>query len=126
MRRLATLSLEERIEHAMKQVAADQESRKVAAKNQRPKWRPITIAEVLAFENVTYQSPGAKDDLISRTFGLSRVHYYQHLNRILSDPDALAADPILVRRLIGVRDRNVAARRLRVFPNQLTSTEGQS
>ena len=36
--------------------------------------------------------------------GMQPIRYYQHLNRLLDSPDALAAEPQLVRRLQRLRD----------------------
>ncbi len=45
-------------------------------------------------------------------FGLSAARYYQVLNSLLDSPDALAYDPMLVKRLQRMRDTNTSARTL--------------
>lgn len=62
---------------------------------------------VLAFERQWWKYAGAKEEAIRRQFGLSPTAYYQLLSRLIDDPAALAADPMLVKRL----QRQRAARR---------------
>ncbi len=62
---------------------------------------------VLAFERQWWKYAGAKEEAIRRQFGVSPTAYYQHLSRLIDDPSALAADPMLVKRL----QRQRAARR---------------
>lgn len=59
--------------------------------------------EVLAFERQWWRFPGAKESAIRERFGLSATRYYQVLNSVIDRPDALAADPLLVRRLRRMR-----------------------
>lgn len=47
---------------------------------------------------------GAKAELVYEEFGWSEVRYYQKLNWVLDDPDAVAEFPVLVNRLLRVRD----------------------
>jgi hypothetical protein len=60
-------------------------------------------AQILAFERQWWRRPGAKDQAIRDTFDLPVTRYYQLLNRLLDDPAALAADPVLVNRLRRLR-----------------------
>lgn len=60
-------------------------------------------ARILAFERQWWRRPGAKEQAITDTFGLSVTRYYQLLNRLLDEPAALAADPLLVNRLRRLR-----------------------
>jgi hypothetical protein len=62
---------------------------------------------VLAFERQWWKHAGAKEEAIRRQFGVSPTAYYQLLSRLIDDPTALAADPMLVKRL----QRQRAARR---------------
>src|SRR6266511_5719841 len=62
---------------------------------------------VLAFERQWWKYAGAKEEAIRREFRMSPTAYYQLLTRLIDDPAALAADPMLVRRL----QRQRAARR---------------
>ena len=61
--------------------------------------------QVLAFERRWWRRPGAKEQAIRDTFGLSPTRYYQLLNRLLDDPAALAYDPVLIGRLRRLRQR---------------------
>jgi Protein of unknown function (DUF3263) len=66
--------------------------------------------EILAFERKWWKHAGAKDQAIRDRFQLSSTRYYQLLNRLLDDPDALAHDPILVQRLRRLRATRSRAR----------------
>ncbi|HKS45108.1 MAG TPA: DUF3263 domain-containing protein [Amycolatopsis sp.] len=70
---------------------------------------------ILAFERQWWRFPGAKEHAIREEFGLSGTRYYQLLNQLLEKPEALLADPMLVKRLRklrSVRARKRVARRL--------------
>ncbi|AFA71880.1 protein of unknown function DUF3263 [Gordonia polyisoprenivorans VH2] len=71
--------------------------------------------DVLAFERQWWKYAGAKEEAIKELFGLSATRYYQILNALVDRPEALAADPMLVkrlRRLRASRQKARAARRL--------------
>jgi uncharacterized protein DUF3263 len=71
--------------------------------------------EMLAFERQWWRYAGAKEQAIREQFGSSATRYYQDLNNLIDRPEALAADPMLVkrlRRLRSGRQRARAARRL--------------
>ena len=70
--------------------------------------------EILAFERQWWKYAGAKEEAIRDLFDLPATRYYQLLNALLDRPEALAADPVLVRRLRRLRDsrRRSAAPRL--------------
>ncbi len=71
--------------------------------------------EVLAFERQWWKYAGAKEQAIKDLFDLSATRYYQVLNALIDRPEALVADPMLVkrlRRLRTTRQRNRSARRL--------------
>lgn len=73
--------------------------------------------EMLAFERQWWRYAGAKEQAIREQFGISATRYYQALNNLIDRPEALAADPMLVkrlRRLRSGRQRARAARRLGV------------
>src|SRR4051812_50183410 len=55
--------------------------------------------EMLAFERQWWRRPGAKETAIRDLFGMTPTRYYQVLNTLVDRPDALASDPLLVRRL---------------------------
>jgi hypothetical protein len=71
--------------------------------------------EILSFERQWWKYAGAKEQAIRDLFGMSATRYYQVLNALIDRPDALAADPMLVkrlRRLRASRQRARSARRL--------------
>ena len=75
--------------------------------------------DILAFERQWWKYAGAKEDAIKELFGLSATRYYQVLNALVDRPEALAADPMLVkrlRRLRASRQKARAARRLGFDP----------
>ena len=71
--------------------------------------------DVLAFERQWWKYAGAKEAAIKDLFDMSATRYYQVLNALIDKPEALVADPMLVkrlRRLRATRQRNRSARRL--------------
>lgn len=54
---------------------------------------------MLAFEREWWKLPGAKESAIKERFGLSATQYYQQLNKLADTQEALAADPLLVKRI---------------------------
>jgi hypothetical protein len=65
---------------------------------------------ILEFERTWWTMDGEKDLLIRRRFTCAPDTYYEELNQVLDHPDALAADPLVVRRLMRLRDRRRRAR----------------
>ncbi len=71
--------------------------------------------EMLAMERLWWQFAGAKEQAIREKFDMSATRYYQLLNALIYRDDALAFDPLLVkrlRRLRAQRQRSRSARRL--------------
>ncbi|BBZ37236.1 hypothetical protein MCNS_02990 [Mycobacterium conspicuum] len=71
--------------------------------------------DILAFERQWWKFAGVKEDAIKELFSMSATRYYQVLNALVDRPEALAADPMLVkrlRRLRASRQKARAARRL--------------
>ena len=68
---------------------------------------------MLSFERQWWRAAGAKETAIRDRFGLSPTRYYQVLNALVDRSEALAADPLLVRRL-----RRVRAARQRTRPSR--------
>jgi hypothetical protein len=66
---------------------------------------------VLDFERSWWQQGGTKERQIRERLDLSPTRYHQLLLRAIDLPEALAYDPMLVRRLRRLRD---ARRRIRV------------
>jgi hypothetical protein len=70
--------------------------------------------EMLTFERQWWRRPGAKETAIRNQFGVTPTRYYQVLNALVDRSEALAADPLLVRRLRRLRS---ARQRQRVSPD---------
>jgi len=70
---------------------------------------------LLDFERESWKLDIPKERAIRERFGFSPARYHQLLNRVLERPEALTYDPMLVRRLLRVRD----ARRRRRVAGQL-------
>ena len=71
--------------------------------------------QILAFERLWWKYAGAKEQAIREQFEMSATRYYQVLNALIDKPEALASDPLLVkrlRRLRAARQRQRSARRL--------------
>ena len=65
---------------------------------------------ILEFERTWWTMDGEKDLLIRRRFACAPDTYYEELNQVLDSPDALAVDPLVVRRLMRLRDRRRRSR----------------
>ena len=71
--------------------------------------------EILEFERHWWKYAGAKEQAVREKFDMSATRYYQVLNALIDRPEALEADPLLVRRLRRLRasrQRQRSARRL--------------
>lgn len=60
---------------------------------------------ILDFERSWWTQPGPKETAIRERFELSATRYYEILNELLEDADAMDHDPLLIRRLRRLRDR---------------------
>ncbi len=60
---------------------------------------------ILDFERTWWQGTGSKEAAIRGHFGLSTTRYYQLLNELLEETAAMEYDPLVVRRLLRLRDR---------------------
>lgn len=70
---------------------------------------------ILDFERQWWKYAGAKEQAVRDLFDMSATRYYQVLNSLLDRPEALIADPMLVkrlRRMRATRQRARSARRL--------------
>lgn len=71
--------------------------------------------QILEFERQWWKYAGAKEQAIRDLFDMSSTRYYQIINNLIDDPQALAFDPMLVkrlRRMRAARQRARSARRL--------------
>ena len=72
---------------------------------------------ILEFERQWWKYAGAKEQAIRDLFDMSATRYYQIINSLIDNPEALAFDPMLVkrlRRMRAARQRARSARRLGV------------
>ncbi|UUW87382.1 DUF3263 domain-containing protein [Pimelobacter simplex] len=70
---------------------------------------------ILVFERQWWKHAGAKESMVHEVFGVSMTRYYQRLHALLDRPEALAFDPLVVKRLQRLRSdrqRQRSARRL--------------
>lgn len=79
--------------------------------------RPLDDRErrILDFERQWWKYAGAKEQAVRDLFDMSATRYYQVLNALIDRPEAIAYDPMLVkrlRRLRSARHRARSARRL--------------
>ena len=73
---------------------------------------PLSVRDhmTLRLAATPYAYPGARETDVLDQLGWSMPIYTRHLNRLLDDPEALAAYPQQVRRLQRLRDRRRRAR----------------
>jgi Protein of unknown function (DUF3263) len=74
---------------------------------------------ILDFEREAWRLQVPKERAIRERFGISPTRYHQLLHRIIDAPAALGYDPMLVRRLLRIREvrrRRRVADRLGVRP----------
>lgn len=69
--------------------------------------------QILEFERQWWKYAGAKEQAIRELFDMSSTRYYQRLNVLIDYPDALAFDPMLVKRLRRMRSARQRARSAR-------------
>ena len=81
---------------------------------------PERDQRILEFERHWWKFAGAKEQAIREQFDMSATRYYQVLNSLIDQPEALAFDPMLVKRLQrmrAARQRARSARRLGIELN---------
>ena len=66
--------------------------------------------KMLEFERTWWRHAGAKESSIKELFNLTPPAYYQMLNNLIDREAALLAEPLLVKRLLRVRQQRNAAR----------------
>lgn len=66
--------------------------------------------EILAVERLWWQYAGAKEAAVREKFDVSMTRYYQELNALIDREDALAFDPLLVKRLRRLRAQRKRSR----------------
>ena len=65
---------------------------------------------MLEFERTWWRHAGAKESSIKELFNLTPPAYYQMLNNLIDREAALMAEPLLVKRLLRVRQQRTAER----------------
>jgi hypothetical protein len=75
---------------------------------------PVSLTDreraILDFERSWWSEDVEKEILVSQRFGINTAEYYRLLNDLIDRPEALAHDPLGVRRLRRLRDRRRRAR----------------
>ena len=66
--------------------------------------------QILEFERTWWRYAGAKESSIKELFNLTPPAYYQMLNNLIDREAALMAQPLLVKRLLRLRDQRTASR----------------
>ena len=69
--------------------------------------------QMLDFENQYWRFVGAKERAIRQRFDLTPTQYYVLLNELIDRPEALAAKPLLIRRLQAQRETRQTRRGMR-------------
>ena len=65
---------------------------------------------ILDFERQWWRYAGAKETGIKEQFNISAREYYELLNNLIDREDALAASPLLIKRLRRLREARIGAR----------------
>ncbi|KQW06348.1 hypothetical protein ASC66_07520 [Leifsonia sp. Root4] len=73
---------------------------------------------ILTFESQWFKHAGAKEQAIRSELGLSAPRYYQLLGAVIDRPAALVHDPMLVKRLLRMREARAEARARRSLGGQ--------
>ncbi len=71
---------------------------------------PSADRAVLRFAGEFWTNPAAKEQAIAERFGVTPVRFYQRVARLIEEPAALAAEPVIVGRLRRIRDRRARLR----------------
>ena len=66
--------------------------------------------KMLEFERTWWRHAGAKESSIKELFNLTPPAYYQLLNNLIERPAALMAEPLLVKRLLRLREQRTSSR----------------
>ena len=74
--------------------------------------QPLTELEmdILAFERQWWRYPGARETAVVERYGWSFTRHLQVVNALIDRPEALAYDPIVVKRLQRLREARRARR----------------
>lgn len=75
--------------------------------------------QIIDFERQWWKYAGAKEQAVKDLFDMSATRYYQLLNQLIDSQDALAYDPMLVKRLRRMRSQRQKSRSARRLGIQL-------
>ena len=70
---------------------------------------------ILELERDWFRAQGSKEDAIRDRLGMGSTAYYQALNALLDNPEAMKTDPLLVKRLRRLRSSRMKQRNARRF-----------
>lgn len=104
MGRTATTAREERAESSARDAAELHSADPALSERDR---------KMLEFERQWWKFAGSKEEAIRQQFDMSGTRYFQILNDLIDRPEALAADPLLVKRLRRMRSSRQKARAAR-------------
>ena len=82
--------------------------------------------EVLDFERSWWKHAGVKEQAIKERFDMSATRYYQLLNELLENAEAMDQDPILIKRLKRLRSYRQKQRVARLLGDEYESSRGSS
>jgi hypothetical protein len=97
-------SADEAAAQAFAEAAGDERTTDASAHDDLQAAREERIRRVLDFEAGWLSHGGAKARAIRAEFGWTTTRYYQVLDGMLTSPEALRHDPMLVRRLLRLRE----------------------
>lgn len=67
---------------------------------------------ILAIERRFYRHASSKEQAVLEELGLTPIQYYMRLNKLIDNPEAIAAEPVLIARLRRIRDSRAKIRRV--------------
>jgi len=70
---------------------------------------------MLTIERMWWQYSGLKEQVVREKLDISMTTYYQRLNALIDTERAMAADPMVVKRLQRIRERRQRSRSVRRF-----------
>lgn len=66
--------------------------------------------ELIDFAARWWKYAGAQEQAIRDTFDVSATRFWQQLNELIDHPEAMAYDPVTIKRYRRMRDQRLAAR----------------
>lgn len=80
--------------------------------------RPLTVREHTAIRLAArrYKYEGARETDVLHELGMTATRFWQYVNALIDRPEAVAAYPVDVRRLVRLREQRKAQRSPRRIP----------